>query len=148
MKNNKKQNMKRLPGIKRLLFVWFKWRNRCRNSLPCALNITNDVVDSSRSEKDLINADSVDFDMFALERAIAKLDMPHQRAVFAMYGQSTWLGALGAAKLLSIHRNWLYKLLCEADQTIAENLQAEIDTKNKLRENTCKHFSRKKGIIS
>lgn len=133
--------MQRLPEIKRLLFVWFKWRNKSRNSIPCALDITNDVVDTSREEKDLINAAAVNFEMFRLERAIARLDDKHQKAVFAMYGQPTWLGAVGAAKLLSIHRNWLYKLLCEADQSIAENIAAEINTKNTVRENTCKHFS-------
>lgn len=148
MKNNKEQDMKRLPGIKRLLFVWFKWRNKCRNSLPCALDITNDVVDTSRGEKDLINADSVDFDMLSLERAIAKLDITHQRAVFAMYGQKTWLGTVGAAKLLSISRKNLHKLLCEADVSISDNLTAENNAKNKLREKTRLHFSSKKGTIS
>lgn len=144
----KKEIMQRLPEIKRLLFVWFKWRNKSRNSIPCALDITNDVVDKTREEKDLVNADSVNFEMFRLERAISRLDETHQKAVFAMYGQSTWLGAVGAAKLLSISRKNLHKFLCESDALINENIEAEIRTKKELSKKTRLHFGQKNGIFS
>lgn len=147
MSERAEQKMQRHPEIKQLLFSWFKWRNKSRNSIPCALSITNDVVDTSRKEKELPNA-LVSFEMFRLERAISKLDETHQKAVFAMYGQNTWVGAVEAAKLLSISRKTLHKLLCESDISISESIEAEINTKNILSENTRLHIGRKNGIFS
>lgn len=147
MSERAEQKMQRHPEIKQLLFSWFKWRNKSRNSIPCALSITNDVVDTSRELRELASA-AINFEMFRLERAISKLDETHQKAVMAVYGQTTWVGTVGAAKLLSISRQRVYKLLCESDSSISENIEAEISTKKELSEDPSLHLGRKNGIFS
>lgn len=112
----------RILWVSRLLVRWFRWRNRIRNRTVCALNLENDVVDSTRKQNDLVNASGVDFLMLRLDRAIDRLEPSLKEAVYAVYGQKERNSLVKAASLLGISRRALANRLCKADRAINEAL--------------------------
>jgi len=112
----------RIPRIKHVLIKWMNWRNRNRIRMHCLLALGNDVVSSSRTPQDLINAAGVDFYMMRVDKIISRLPDEERMAVFAVYGGKVRVGMARAAIRLSVHRNTLFNRLCLADRDIAEAL--------------------------
>lgn len=112
----------RIPRIKHILIKWMNWRNRNRIRMHCLLALGNDVVSSSRTPQDLINAAGVDFYMMRVDKIISRLPDEERMAVFAVYGGKVRVGMARAAIRLSVHRNTLFNRLCLADRDIAEAL--------------------------
>lgn len=110
----------RIWWVSRLLVRWFRWRNKVRTRMVCAINLENDVVDSTRKQNDLVNASGVDFLMLRLDRAIDRLDPSLKEAVYAVYGQKERNSLVKAASLLGISRQALKSRLCKADRAINE----------------------------
>lgn len=116
--------MNRIQWIKRLLTLWFQWRNRIRGRLHCPLAVDNCTgVDKTRSSNDLINASGIDFRMMQLERIIRDLPSPLRDAVYALYGGREWIGMTRAANRLQVNRSTLFRHLCAADQAIEDELE-------------------------
>lgn len=113
----------RIWWVSRLLVRWFRWRNQIRNRMPCALNLENDVVDSTRKQNDLINASGVDFQMIQLDRVIDRLDPSLKEAVYAVYGQNERNSLVKAASILNISRSSLKRRLMDADRAIEDGLR-------------------------
>lgn len=123
--------MNRIQWIKRLLTLWFRWRNRIRGRLHCPLAVDNCTgVDKTRCSNDLINASGIDFRMMQLERIIRDLPSPLRDAVYALYGGREWIGMTRAANRLSIHRKNLHARLCAADRAIEEALDGQKEDEN------------------
>lgn len=114
--------MARIPRIKHILIKWMNWRNRNRIRMHCLLALGNDVVSSSRTPQDLINAAGVDFYMMRVDKIISRLPDEERMAVFAVYGGKVRVGMARAAIGLSVHRDTLFNRLCVADRDIAEAL--------------------------
>lgn len=74
----------RIPRIKHVLIKWMNWRNRNRIRMHCLLALGNDVVNSSRTPQDLINAAGVDFYMMRVDKIISRLPDEEKSAVFAV----------------------------------------------------------------
>lgn len=123
--------MNRIQWIKRLLTLWFQWRNRIRGRLHCPLAVDNCTgVDKTRCSNDLINASGIDFRMIQLEKIIRELPSPLRDAVYALYGGREWIGMTRAANRRQINRRTLFRYLCAADQAI----EAELEKTEKSRE--------------
>ena len=67
------EKLARIPRIKHILIKWMNWRNRNRIKMHCLLALGNDVVNSSRTPQDLINAAGVDFYMMRVDKIISRL---------------------------------------------------------------------------
>lgn len=123
--------MNRIQWIKRLLTLWFRWRNRIRGRLHCPLAVDNCTgVDKTRCSNDLINASGIDFRMMQLERIIRELPSPLRDAVYAIYGGREWIGMTRAANRLQVNRSTLFRHLCAADRAI----EAELEKAERSRE--------------
>lgn len=118
----KDEKLARIPRIKHILIKWMNWRNRNRIRMHCLLALGNDVVSSSRTPQDLINAAGVDFYMMRVDKIISRLPDEERTAVFAVYGGKVRTGMARAAIRLSVHRDTLFNRLCMADRDIAEAL--------------------------
>lgn len=124
--------MSRIPRIVKLLKRWHKWRNVCASLLHSPLCIENDVVDSTRSCNDLINAVRVDFFMFKVDRIISGLKENQKLVVYAVYGQKTLKGLVAASSELGISRITLIRHLSDADRAIEDALEDAISQGEKV----------------